>query len=314
VHIFATMMKSMQVAGFVTAASASTIGLTWSDCGDSSTHGKVTDLQPTSFSPGDDVTIEGTGTLDTTITGGSFEIKMNADGLIHEDWKGDVCEAKTFSLPLGLGKVSWGGMSCPVAAGTLSVPLGVKLAASIPASLASGTIAATATATNGDNLVCVNAQMAKQAERQVEVSSTIGLTWSDCGDSSTHGKVTDLQPTSFSPGDDVTIEGTGTLDTTITGGSFEIKMNAAGLIHEDWKGDVCEAKTFSLPLGLGKVSWGGMSCPVAAGTLSVPLGVQLSASIPASLASGTIAATATATNGDSLVCVNAQMAKQSILV
>merc|ERR1711964_744144 len=109
--------------------------------------------------------------------------------------------------------------------------------------------------------------MAKQSEFQV--SSVIGLTWQDCGDSSTHGKVTDLQPTTFSPGDDVSIKGTGTLDTTITGGSFEIKMDAAGLIHEDWKGDVCEAKQFSLPLGLGTVSWGGMSCPVPAGTLTV---------------------------------------------
>merc|ERR1711990_471797 len=215
---------------------ASTIGLTWQDCGDASTHGKVTDLQPTTFSPGDDVTIHGTGTLDTQITGGSFEIKMDADGLIHEDWTGDVCVAKTFSLPLGLGSVSWGGMDCPVAAGTMTVPLGLSLSASIPASLASGTIAATATADTGDSLVCINAQMQKQSEVQTQVASTIGLTWQDCGDASTHGKVTDVEPTTFTPGDDVTVKGTGTCDTEVTGGSFEIKMSADGLIHEDWTG------------------------------------------------------------------------------
>merc|ERR1711920_142033 len=58
-------------------------------------------------------------------------------------------------------------MSCPVAAGSLSVPIGLKMSSVVPAKLASGTIAASGTVSNGDKFFCVNAQFKKQAETQV---------------------------------------------------------------------------------------------------------------------------------------------------
>merc|ERR1712048_1044065 len=157
-----TMMRVVPVVSLVAVATAGgSVAITWEDCGDSSTHGKVTDLQPLSFNIGDAVTLTGTGSLDENVNGGSFKIHMEAVGLIKEDWTGDICKAKTFKLPLALGTVTWGGMTCPVAAGTMSVPIGLKMASVVPASLANGDVSASATSDTGDNLLCMNAHLSK---------------------------------------------------------------------------------------------------------------------------------------------------------
>merc|ERR1712211_203969 len=114
----------------------------------------------------------------------------------------------------------------------------------------------------GDNLLCMNTHLTKQSELTTTVEGgAVAITWEDCGDSTTHGKVTDLQPLSFNIGEAVTLTGTGSLDEDVKGGNFKIHMEAAGLIKEDWTGDICEAKTFKLPLALGTVTWGGMTFP-----------------------------------------------------
>merc|ERR1712048_582271 len=117
--------------------------------GDADTHGKILDLAPLSFNIGDDFTMTGTGSLDEAIDGGNFKIHLEAAGLINEDFTGDICESKTFKLPLALGTVTWGGMSCPLAEGTLSVPVGIKMASIVPASLANGDVSASATSDTG---------------------------------------------------------------------------------------------------------------------------------------------------------------------
>merc|ERR1712028_171378 len=150
------------------------VTITWEDCGDSSTHGKVTDLQPTSFNIGDDFTMTGTG---------SFNIHVEAAGIIKKDFAGSICEAKVFKLPLGLGKVTWGGMSCPVAAGTLSVPIGLQLSSSVPAALANGKVAAVASTAAGLDLLCVNAQLHKQSSANGEVCSLFEVSDDSCGES-----------------------------------------------------------------------------------------------------------------------------------
>jgi len=226
-----------------------------------------------------------------------------------------VCEAKTFKLPLNLGSVTWGGLECPVAAGTLSVPIGVKFSSLVPAALAKGTVAASATTSTGDKLVCLTADLKRLAVQTPPVTGgTVGITWEDCGDSSTHGKIKDLQPSSFTIGDDVTLMGTGILDKDIDGGNFAIHVEAAGFIKEDWAGDVCEAKTFKLPLNLGSVTWVGLECPVAAGTLSVPIGLKFASVVPAALAKGKVSASATSTTGDKLVCLTADLKRAALLV
>jgi len=141
-----------------------TLTLTWKDCGDASTHGKVTGLDTTSITLGEDTTVTGSGTVDEAITGGDFTITAKA-GPITQKYAGKVCEAKEFDLPLGLGKVTWKGLSCPAAAGDLSVAVGVKLASVIPASLATADIETAATGSSADDkLLCMSLHATKAAQ------------------------------------------------------------------------------------------------------------------------------------------------------
>merc|ERR1711877_42116 len=108
-------------AGLVVGAAAGgKLAVTWEDCGDASTHGKITDLQPTEITIGEDGTLTGTGTIDEELTDGSFTIELTASLGIKETYTGKACEAKTFNLPLNLGTVSWGGLDCPVSPGKLT--------------------------------------------------------------------------------------------------------------------------------------------------------------------------------------------------
>jgi len=133
-----------------------TLDLTWEDCGDSSTHGKIKGLDKNSITLGEDTTVTGSGATDEAISGGDFEISAKA-GLISQKYTGKVCEAKVFDLPLGLGQIAWKGLSCPAAAGDISVAVGVKLAAIIPASMAKADIEVSATGSSADDkLLCMS--------------------------------------------------------------------------------------------------------------------------------------------------------------
>jgi hypothetical protein len=138
------------------AVNGGTVNLTWEDCGDASTHGKIKGLDKSSITLGEDTTVTGTGTTDEAVAGGDFTISAKA-GPITQKYAGQVCEAKTFNLPLGLGKITWKGLSCPAAAGDMSVAVGVKLAAVIPASLAKADIQLSATGASADDkLLCMS--------------------------------------------------------------------------------------------------------------------------------------------------------------
>jgi len=103
-----------------------------------------------------DTTVTGSGTTDEAVNGGDFAITAKA-GLITQKYAGKVCEAKEFDLPLGLGKITWEGLACPVAAGDMSVTVGVKLASVIPASMAKADISITGTGSSADDkLLCMN--------------------------------------------------------------------------------------------------------------------------------------------------------------
>merc|ERR1712085_6923 len=84
---------------------ADNLAVTWTDCG--AKHGTVTDVEPKEIAIGSTGTMTGTGTFDEQLTSGGFTIKLNAPLGISETYTGDVCVAKTFKLPLGLGSVSW---------------------------------------------------------------------------------------------------------------------------------------------------------------------------------------------------------------
>jgi len=164
------MMRLCAIA-LLAIAAAKKAKITWQDCGDSSTHGKISDLEPAEISIGGVQTITGTGVTDEDITGGSFAIEAKA-GLIKLHFAGDICQPKTFNLPLNVGSISWQGMSCPVKKGTVTVPLSAKLSSSIPTSLTVADVDATATATNGDKLICMKVHI--QGETFVEPTQLWG--------------------------------------------------------------------------------------------------------------------------------------------
>jgi hypothetical protein len=152
-------------------------------------------------------------------------------------------------------------------------------------------------------------------ETQPEVNGgTLNLSWKDCGDSTYHGKITGLDKSSITLGEDTTVTGSGTSDEAIEGGDFTITAKA-GPITQKYQGKVCEAKEFDLPLGLGKVNWKGLSCPAAAGDLSVGVGVKLASVIPAKFATADIEVSATgASADDKLLCMSLHASPASQLV
>merc|ERR1712166_332023 len=194
-------MVKVVLATLASAAAASELSLTWSDCG--AKHAKTTDVSPASLTLGKETAITGTGTVDEEISGGTYDMELKAGGgLIDSHFTGNNCEAKSFNLPLGLGKLPWDGIACPLATGTVSIGFHVTLSASLPPSLATSDIALRANDQDSEQVLCVDLHLAPPAEVEVEVNEiangdSLSLAWSDCGDSSTHAKTTDVQPSAL---------------------------------------------------------------------------------------------------------------------
>merc|ERR1739845_69085 len=194
-----------------------------------------------------------------------------------------------------------------------SIPVEASLSALIPPSLAKTNIHVTATSDTGDKLFCLDVNTAKQAELEV-AGSTLAVTWADCGDADTHAKVSDLQPSSIETGSATTITGTGDVDEAVNGAQFAMDIKASGVTLKSCSGDASQDVACQLPLGAGSVTLKGLSFPLSAGTVSIPVEASLSALIPPSLAKTNIHVTATSDTGDKLFCLDVNTAKQAILV
>merc|ERR1712166_1322250 len=117
---------------------------------------------------GKETAITGTGTVDEEISGGTYDMELKAGGgLIDSHFTGNNCEAKSFNLPLGLGKLNWDGIACPLKAGTAKIGFHVTLASSLPAALATSDITLKAADQSAESLLCVQLHLAK-AEEKVE--------------------------------------------------------------------------------------------------------------------------------------------------
>lgn len=146
-------------------AAGGKLKITWEDCGDSNTKGHITDLQPTEITIGEDGTMTGTGTIDETLTSGSFSIEVR-DSFIHKTFTGDACKAKNFTMPLDLGEVFWGGLDCPVH-GTMTQKIGFTMASEIPSAFVHASVKATAVDQNKDVVACLSASLAPETEFSV---------------------------------------------------------------------------------------------------------------------------------------------------
>jgi hypothetical protein len=153
------------------AAAGGKLALTWEDCGDASTHGHTDTVEPSEIIIGEDTAITGTGSTDKQIESGSFTMKLTAS-IIKQTYTGLICEAKEFNMPLGLGTVSWGGMDCPVAVGPSTVSMGVHMSGALPASLAKADLTLTAIDQDGEQAVCVNTHLEKEATAEAGCTGT----------------------------------------------------------------------------------------------------------------------------------------------
>jgi cathepsin B len=156
------IMKAAIFASVVSTVAADSLSLSFKDCG--AKHAVTKDVQPTTLELGADTAITGTGSLDKAVSGGTYDMELKAGGgLIDSHFTGKNCEAKDFTLPLGLGTLSWDGIACPLAAAdSVSIGFHTKLASSLPAALATSDIHLGANDQDGESVLCVDLHLAKQ--------------------------------------------------------------------------------------------------------------------------------------------------------
>jgi len=148
------MMKGAAVLASLAVAEGSTsLKLAFSDCG--AAHGKITGLTPDTLPLGSKTTATGSGTVDKAVSGGTFEMDLKAS-IISQTFKGDLCSAKSFNLPLGTGSIQWDGLKCPVAAGAISVPVDITLSANLPSALQSVDLKVSGADSSGAALLCMD--------------------------------------------------------------------------------------------------------------------------------------------------------------
>jgi len=136
----------------------------------------------------------------------------------------------------------------------------------------------------------------------VAQAGTLAVTWSDCG--AKHATVTGLSPTSIHTGATETITGTGTVDEDVTSAKFTSTVSALGTQLTSCSGDGTKDIVCNLPMGVGKITVKALSFPLKAGTVNIPVEVQTSVLIPASLANVDVHITATEQKGESVICMD----------
>merc|ERR1719213_846864 len=109
-----------------------TIKLDWSDCGDSSTHGHITALSPTSVTLGTKTSLTGKGKVDEAIQAATYKVVAREGFIPIFSHTGDACKPETIKLPAGTGEIAMKGFNCPLSAGSAELDLDLSLASSIP--------------------------------------------------------------------------------------------------------------------------------------------------------------------------------------
>jgi hypothetical protein len=163
------MVKALALFTVVGAASAENVKLSYTDCGSSSTHAKITGLKPNTISVPGKASIVGSGSLDSDQTSASFSLKVKKAGIPLVSGKGSICEDTTIKIPLGAGSFTVKGLDCPVQSGDVDVEVDLDLLSEVfehaENSLLSIHIEANADDT-GDQVICldVDASLASNEE------------------------------------------------------------------------------------------------------------------------------------------------------
>merc|ERR1719313_2004118 len=140
--------------GSAAASGGGVIKLDWSDCGDSSTHGHITSLSPTSVTLGSKTSLSGKGTIDEAVSAATYKVEAKEGFIPVFSHSGDACKPDTIKLPAGIGEIDVKGFKCPLSAGAVELDLDLSLSSAIPAKLARITIELTAQSSTGDKALC----------------------------------------------------------------------------------------------------------------------------------------------------------------
>ena len=132
-------------------------GATITDCGGSSAplHFSSLSVNPNPPKFGTQLTAEGTGTITSAVTSGTYNIAVKLDGFQIFTHSGDICGASSFPLPLGSGSADIQGLTCPTASGQSEK---VSAALLLPAGTPSGSYSVefTGADSSGSQVYCVN--------------------------------------------------------------------------------------------------------------------------------------------------------------
>merc|ERR1711939_65087 len=144
--IAVTMRRTLTSAliGGAASSGGGTIKLNWSDCGDSSTHGHITSLSPTSVALGTKTSLSGKGKVDEAISAATYKVVAKEGFIPIFSHTGDACKPETIKLPAGAGEIDMKGFKCPLSPGDAELDLDLTLSSKIPAKLARITIELTA--------------------------------------------------------------------------------------------------------------------------------------------------------------------------
>merc|ERR1719310_749800 len=224
--------------------------------------------------------------------------------------------------------------------GSVELDLDLSLSSSIPAKLARTTIELTAQSDTGDKALCAKIKTSPAAdviadgehfvadpsedevdsqepvEEKVEAlagGGTIKLDWSDCGDSSTHGHITSLSPTSVTLGTKTSLTGKGSVDEKIEAATYKVVAKEGFVPIFSHSGDACKPETIKLPMGTGEIDMKGFKCPMSPGSVELDLDLTLSSSIPAKLARTTIELTAQSDTGDKALCAKIKTSPADVI-
>lgn len=279
-----------------------TLALTYKDCGDASTHAKITGLSPSIATIGKATKIAGTGSLDEDIPDGTFTMSTALSaGVPLLDCMGDASVKKKCNFPLGAASITFDGVKFPIKAGTQEINVDLYLSwILLPfGGLVKTTTQIKAVSKNGDKIFCIKVITGKDGD-----ANGIPLTYEDCGDAETHVKITGLTPKSVNIGVQATITGTGTLDKDIMDGTYHMQTFYSGGDLLDCSGDAAASKKCPLMGGLlGSITFDGLSFPVKKGSASVSVDLSLSSLVPAGLAQTATKVTAATKGGDKVFCM-----------
>merc|ERR1711865_990718 len=114
-----------------------------------------------------------------------------------------------------------------------------------------------------------------------------------------------ISPTSVPQGTKTLVSGTGSVDTTVADGSYNVNVKALGVSMKTCKADLCSASKCSLPAFTGSVDFRGLNCPQAAGDVTLGFDVTVSRTVPSSLAVLSIEITSEGSAGK-LICATIQ--------